>query len=259
MVIRIDRVFENRRLGITFLKLRDFSVSNLASSVDAIRLEMKAPLIGIKRRAIQQFDYIEERDEYHLSAIIDVPIKIKELVIEEDELKTHERVEYFARNIEGIIQLKTATIILFSQSQREVRKFSKYIKEITLNGFKPVPIKFDSDGTRKIIKDFKEIYHLKVLKNDGRGVKSIRFDGENLLEDDIVSEILSDRNFGIAEIGGLRNLSFDSGLKCYLNNRGRVCIYGNQTTITTKNIYNLIQDIEKMVPREHNLRQRGGD
>jgi hypothetical protein len=259
MVIQIDRVFENRGLGITFLKLRDYSVSKLTSSVDGIRLEMKAPLVGIKRRAIQQFDYIEERDEYHISAIIDVPIKIKELFIEEDELKTHERVEYFARNIEAIIQLKTATIILFSQSQREVRKFSKYIKEITLNGFKPVPIKFNSEGMRKMVKDFEIVHRIKISESGNQSVKSIRFDGQNLLDDDLVSEILSNGNFEIAEIGGIRPLSSDSYVKFYMNNRGRVCIYGDQNTITTKNIYNLIQDIEKMIPREHNLRQRGSD
>lgn len=259
MGIRIDRVFEKRGLGITFLKLRDYSVSKLTSSVDAIRLEMKAPLVGIKRRAIQQFDYIEERDEYHISAIIDVPIKIKELVIEDEELKINERVEYFARNIEGIIQLKTATIILFSQSQREVRKFSRYIKEITLNGFKPVPIKFNSEGMRKMVKDFEIVHRLKISESGNQSVKSIRFDGQNLLDDDLVSEILSNGNFEIAEIGGIRPLSSDSYVKFYMNNRGRVCIYGDQNTITIKNIYNLIQDIEKMIPREHNLRQRGGD
>jgi hypothetical protein len=259
MVIRIDRVFENRRLGISFLKLRDFSDSNLASSVDAIRLEMKAPLVGIKRRAIQQFDYIEERDEYHLSSIIDVPVKINELVIEAGELKTQERVEYFARNIEAISQLKTATIILFSQSQREVRKFNKYIKEITLKGFNPVPINFNPEGMRKMVKDFEIVHRLKISESGNQSVKSIRFDGQNLLDDNLVSEILSNRNFEIAEIGGIRPLSSDSYVKFYMNNRGRVCIYGDQTTITIKNIYNLIQDIEKIIPREHNLRQRGGD
>ena len=256
MVVRIDKVSENGRLGITFLKLRDFSVSNLASSADTIRLEMKAPLVGIKRRAIQQFDYIEARDEYHISAIIDVPVKIKELVIEGEELKINERVEYFARNIEGIIQLKTDTLILFSQSQREVRKFSKYIKEITLNGFKPVPTKVDSDGMRKIIKDFETIYHLKVLKNNGIDIKSIRFDGENLLEANLVSEILSNEIFEISEIGGIRPISSDNYVKFYINNRGRVGIYGDPSTITIENIYNLIRDVEDILPTEG---QKRGD
>jgi hypothetical protein len=110
-----------------------------------------------------------------------------------------------------------------------------------------------------MVKDFEIAHHLKISESGNQSVKSIRFDGQNLLDDDLVSEILSNGNFEIAEIGGIRPLSSDSYVKFYVNNRGRVCIHGDQTTITIKNIYNLIQDIEKMIPREHNLGQRGGD
>ena len=258
-MIEINRVFENHRLGMTFLAFRSFSLGNLERSLDAIRLEKTVPLVGVKKRVIQRFDYVKEKEECHISSVIDLPIKVKELIIEEGELKTKERVEYFARNIEAIIRLKMPSIITFSQSQREVRKFNKYIKEITLKGFNPVPIKFNPEGVRKRVKDFEIVHHLKISESGNQSVKSIRFDGQNLLGDDLVSEILSNGNFEIVEIGGIRPLSSDSNVKFYMNNRGRVCIYGDQNTITTKNIYNLIQDIEKMIPREHNLRQRGSD
>ncbi|MCK4823570.1 hypothetical protein KA005_47905, partial [bacterium] len=91
---------------------------------------------------------------------------------------------------------------------------------------------------------------------NGIDIKSIRFDGENLLEANLVSEILSNEIFEISEIGGIRPISSDNYVKFYINNRGRVGIYGDPSTITIENIYNLIRDVEDILPTEG---QKRGD
>jgi len=247
MVVDLNRVVEKQRIGITFRTLKNYSVSKLSDSLESLNLESEAPIIGAtKRRAIEHFDLIKEENEYHISSMVTSPFKIKYPTIEAGVLKIKDRVEYNARYVEAIIRMQNNLMILFSQSQPEIIKFSKYIKEITLKGFNPTPLKFNKKIMKEILNHFIKINKLKILKNSGEGIKSIRFNGEDLLEDKYVSNILENEEFEIKEIGGEIPLSDNNLINFYVNYRGRIVAKGGKEILVLDNIYPIIKEIEKI-------------
>lgn len=246
-MINLDRVLKNNRVGIKFLRLKNFSASNLESSLEAIKSEENPPLIENRKRAILSFEYNKEKEDYYISAIVDVPSKINEIFIENGIPRIKETRIDLLKNIEVIFRLKTLMFIVFSQGVRETRRLSKYIRKITLGEFYPVPVKLDQNKVHNLVDEFEEITHLKVSRNIDNKVKFITFHGEDLVADELVSKVISDHSCKIYEIGGIIPLSLDDSVKFYLNHRGRISIWGSLQTLNINNLYKLIENIEEKV------------
>lgn len=243
--LEIHEMFEARRLGISFLKLMDFSVGrDLEHAINAIQSEIDKTPLGVHRRIVQQFEHLKKERELHLSAIVEVPIKIKELVVDKKEVGIKERIEYYTRNIKAIIKLKENYIVFFAQSQNEVKELANYLRELTTMKFNPVRIKLAAENMRKVVQDFETLQQLKVNMKQPE-IKFVRFSGNDLFGSPIVREILSNEENEIIEIAGIKTLSPGDKVKIHLNNNGRLWIYANPDKIGVGDIYNLVKDFEK--------------
>jgi hypothetical protein len=243
--LELKRIFENKRIGITIRELRNLSVSDIEDALSYIKEEFDSPVIDIEKKVIKEFSYNKERNEYFLFAIIDVPMKVKELVLEKGEYLIKDRYANFARNINVIIQLDSSNIIILSQSQREIQRFSKYLREITSGSFFPVSVKFKQENLHNIIREFDDVYHLKFSKNGNKSAL-ITFRGYDLLSDGLVTNILSNDDYSIHEIGGYLPLSSGDLLKSYLNYKGRMLIFSDPDKLKTDDLFILIKTLEKM-------------
>lgn len=244
MSIVLDETFEDNRLGVSFLKLENFSMGDIERSINAIHSAMNNPYVGTHKRIIKDFEYREKERELIISAILEVPLNVKELVVEGDKLKIKERTDYYTRKVQAIIRIDKGFIIILSQNVLGVREFSKYLREITVMKFNPVPIHINQDKMRKLINEFESIYNLKILMAADNPIKFIRFNGIDLIDSPDVQKIISDEENEITEIAGIESLSNEIQVKLQVNNRGRVSIYKNSGEIDGKDIYNWLRYIE---------------
>lgn len=247
--MELERIIENNRLGITIRKLHDLSADNIEEALSYIKAEHDSPIIDTDKKVIKEFTYNKARNEYYLFAIIDVPIKLKELIYEEGKYIIKDQQQNFARNIDALIRLDSSNIILLSQSQREVQRFSKYIREMTSGVFLPVSLKFSQKKLNDIIKRFDSIRHLKLAET-GEGKKTITFKGKDLLSDNLVNTTLYDNDYLIYEIGGYLSLSSERSVKSYLNHKGRLIILSDCDKLIMDDLFDLIKDLEKMEAKE---------
>jgi len=246
MPIRLHESFEGRRLGISFLKLSNFSIGrDLERAINSIQSAIDKPPVGVGRRIIQQFEYMKKDRELYLSVIVEVPIKIRELVVGGEEIEIKERTDYYTSKIQAIIRMEKNYIVIFAQNQKEVKEFTNYLRELTVMKLNPVSIQIAPEKVRKIVKEFETIQQLKITIKSADSISFIRFSGDDLLGSPIVREILSDEKNEISEIAGIKSLSYDNQIKLHLNNKGRLWIYKNPEEINTEDIYNLLRDFEK--------------
>lgn len=210
-------------------------------------METTVPYSGLKRRIIEQFEYIEEKDEYHISAIIDIPIKVREISILEGKISIQEREEYIAQNVYSIINLKRAQLIVFTSNQKSVSRFKKYLKEVSLKHFFPIQIEIDRASMSNIINKFQSVSHLKFLKKKQVvNIKSLKINGLNILADKLVMDMLSDTNFYISEIGGLLNLSSKLAFYAYINNHGRIRLRGKVSELKPNDLLSFTDNFFKV-------------
>lgn len=260
MPIKPHEIFEGSRLGVSFLKLSSFSIGqDLERAINSIQSAIDKPPIGVGRRIVQQFEYIERDRELYLSVIVEVPIKIKELVVDGGEIEIKERTDYYTRNVHAIIRMEKSYIVIFAQNQREVKEFANYLRELTAMKLNPVAIQIAPEKVRETVKEFETIQQLKITMDSSDPIKFIRFSGEDLLDSPIVREILSDEKNEIIEIAGIKFLSYDNQVKLHLNNKGRLWIYKNPEEIDAGDIYHLLRDFEKTSLEEDDLQTVSGE
>lgn len=244
MVIRIDHITQYDRMGISIRNLKNLSVGNLPSAIDAIRIEAETSMHNYKK-IIQKFEIIKDRNEYHISSLVNVPMRFKELSMKEDkpELKDN-KIEIY-KNIESIIRLQSHTIFFFSSSQDSVIKLSNYIKKLTSKTFNPVPISIGRQNMKKILKNYVSIDHIKFLREGDYGLKRVSFSGSNLLKDKMILSILSNEDYMILEMNG-KFMHSSGSYNLYINKNGRIIIKDIEE-IDLSDIQNLISTLEEIV------------
>jgi hypothetical protein len=242
-MLKLDDILKNRALGITIRQLSDSSRFDPSTSLNCLKLEHSSSKFE-KKSLIKEFLYDSKMDECYISAIIDIPIRLKELIEENGSYRINERTINFPKDITGIIHLSKSLVFFFSRNRREDQRFSKYITQITLGGFRPLPIKFDQEKLKKVIYDFRIINHLKIFNENDR--VSTTYKGKDLLSHNIIDNLLHDEDIFIYEIGGEYSLLEDNFHKLYLNHKGRVLIKDNVDILNNDDLANLLHTIEDM-------------
>jgi hypothetical protein len=242
-MLKLDDISKNRAIGITIRQLSDSARFDPSTCLNCLKLEYNSSKLD-KKSLIKVFFYDSKMDECYISAIIDIPIRLKELIEENGSYKINERTINFPKDITGIIHLSKSLAFFFSRTRREDQRFSKYLTQITLGGFRPLPIKFDQEKLKKVVYDFRVINHLKIF--NGNNQVSTTYKGKDLLSYNVIDNFQNDENMLIYEIGGEYPLIADSFHKIYLNHKGRVLIKDNADILNNEDLANLLHTIENM-------------
>lgn len=248
MPIEIINKFENQRLGISFLGLKNFSIGrDLERSIDLIQSEMDRIHTGVSRRIVENFEYLKKKRELHLSMIVEVPINTKKLVLENGKVDIQEQTYYYPRNIDAIVSIEQSYIVIFDQSQKEIKEFAEYLRELTVFKLNPVYVKLNNKSMRDMLKNFETIQRLKIVIGSEDSIRFIKCSGSNVLGYTFIAEILSNEKNEVAEIGGILSSSHENRIKVHLNNKGRLQIYTNPDKVYIESIYNIMEDLERMI------------
>jgi len=239
----LEGSFFGNRLGVSYLKLSDFSIDrDLERALNSIQQKTTESPLGINRRLIQKFEYSSKKREVYLSALIEMPIKIKSLITEGQNIRIAENISYETRSLKIKIDLKNLNILFFAQSQKEVKFFVSYIRELTVMGFNPVQITIPSERMKNILEQFEEINQLKII--DKKDSFYMRFGGKNILNLPVLKEFLIDENNEIVDIFGTKKIPGNKNIRLHLNNKGRLWLYANPEDLTNEEINNLLKEIE---------------
>lgn len=260
MPIEVQDAFEGRRLGISFMRFGEFSIGkDLARLIDTVEKESKKKPRGRGKRIMRPAEHVKGRKEVHLSAIVEVPIVLKELILREGEAKVRTRTEYYPRNVEMILRLDKKYAISLAQSTREVKECADYLRDLTLMNLNLCGVKLSQEAMQKVVGRFESISRLKVAMKPENPLRFVRLGGTNLLDSPTVRHLLSDTESEIVDVGGIWPLSPESMMKVYLNNRGRAWIYANPAEVVLDDIFDIARGLESdfSSPREvPNIAQR---
>ncbi len=181
-----------------------------------------------------------------LSTIIEIPITLKQLMLENDKFQVKNHVEYYPRYIRAIIRLTNQLVYIFAQSQTEVKFFIEYLKAITMDNIDPIPIIISSDNLKQILREFNTITQLKLILNEKKGLNFIRFSGRDLVSTTIVKEILNKDESSITDLGGIFALPNGTKSKIRINNKARIRFNVPSGQNVLEEIVNFFMNREKM-------------
>jgi hypothetical protein len=232
MEININRVIFKKRIGISIQKTKFKTIKGMEKALKLIKQESKRSSIGTRARAILDFNFDEKKTSYYLSAFIDVPIKFKDYQYHYGKWEIKEKIIYYTKNIEAILNIQNGLIYFFSQGQKEIQQLKKFLRRITENELMIVPIKINNEGLKEILNNLKEIYHVKLFKNNSTTTSkppsdyAITIRGQNFKKEKSISDLLNNESMILIEVGGLGNYS---NMECqmYLNIHGRISLVIN--------------------------------
>lgn len=241
--IEINDLLKDKVLGITIRELGKSPGYDPITSLNCLKLEASASKFD-KKSVIKNINYDSKNDECYISAIIDVPLQIKELVDENGSPKIIGKSINFPRDISALIRLNKGIAIFFSKGRREVQKFSKHLKQITLGGLRPIPLEFDQSNIKYFLKSFKSINHLKIQDKNNQLVTTYK--GPDLPLKKQILDQLNIPDISIYEIGGEFEIVSGEFYDLYINFKGRALLKGENKTIDPHDFNKFLKMIEDM-------------